>query len=317
MSWERDPLLAKAKLYFERAFELPREDHQFGLWCALGLELLARAAVASISPSLLAEPDAEQKNLLHSLGYGPERISGKSIGTVRVLALCRALFKDFREEELRACAALLNRRNDELHTGGAAFSEYPMSAWLAGFYRSCDVLAKALGESLETVFGADEASIASKTIAANENDIRQKVQSSIAAHAKVFAAKDAAERDELARAAAEAGDKLAHFRRHRVTCPACNAVALVQGELFGKERVSHTKDEIVVQQSVAPTSFACSVCGLKLDGVTELDVAELSGHYTRTSRYSPEEYYGLVNLDTLDMEELAMKWLGEQEYDNE
>src|SRR5713101_2698481 len=41
MSWERDPLWAKARLYFERAFELPRDDPRFGLWCSLALELLA------------------------------------------------------------------------------------------------------------------------------------------------------------------------------------------------------------------------------------------------------------------------------------
>ena len=36
MSWERDPLWVKAKLYIERGFAFPREDPQFGLWCALG-----------------------------------------------------------------------------------------------------------------------------------------------------------------------------------------------------------------------------------------------------------------------------------------
>jgi hypothetical protein len=40
---------------------------------------------------------------------------------------------------------------------------------------------------------------------------------------------------------------------------------------------------------------------------------------TRTTTYSPEEYYGLVNLDTIDIGELAMKWLQEEgpEYDND
>src|ERR1700733_8056848 len=39
MSWERDPLWAKARLYFEHAFREPRDDPRFGLWCSLGLEL--------------------------------------------------------------------------------------------------------------------------------------------------------------------------------------------------------------------------------------------------------------------------------------
>jgi hypothetical protein len=70
MSWERDPLWAKSRLFFERAFEQPPEDPLFGLWCSLGLELLARAALASVSPTLLAEPDKEHRFLLHALNRG-------------------------------------------------------------------------------------------------------------------------------------------------------------------------------------------------------------------------------------------------------
>ena len=39
MSWEREPLLTKAKLFFERAFNESRDEPLFGLWCSLGLEL--------------------------------------------------------------------------------------------------------------------------------------------------------------------------------------------------------------------------------------------------------------------------------------
>ena len=68
MSWERDPLWAKARLFFGRAFDEPRDDPRFGLWCSLGLELLARAALASISPTLLAAPENTHRYLLHALG---------------------------------------------------------------------------------------------------------------------------------------------------------------------------------------------------------------------------------------------------------
>lgn len=82
MIWERDPLWAKAKLFLERAFEQPADDPQYGLWCSLGLELLARAAVASVSPTLLAEPEQNHQYLLHALGVGPKMGSPVSIGAV-------------------------------------------------------------------------------------------------------------------------------------------------------------------------------------------------------------------------------------------
>jgi hypothetical protein len=69
MSCEKDPLWAKSKLYFGYALEVPRDDARFGLWCAMGLELLARAAIASISPTLLADPDHNQKNLLPDISH--------------------------------------------------------------------------------------------------------------------------------------------------------------------------------------------------------------------------------------------------------
>ena len=88
MSWERDPLLAKARLFFERAFDESQDDPIFGLWCSLGLELLARPALAAISPTLLAKPDNEHKYLLHALNRGLESTPRISLNAVQVFGLC-------------------------------------------------------------------------------------------------------------------------------------------------------------------------------------------------------------------------------------
>lgn len=319
MSWERDPLFAKSRLFFERAFSREREDAEFGLWCALGLELLARAAVSSVSPMLLAEPDDDHRHLLHALGRSNERGSGKSIGSAKVFVLCKTLFKEFREEDRTACTALLNCRNDELHTGGAPFIRYPTSEWLNGFYRSCSILATALGETLETVFGKAEAEIARKTISSDQNDVKQRVAATIAAHKRVFDAKDPAEQAALQKAAADQGEMLSQLRHHGVPCPACKATGSLQGEPFGAERVSHGEGEIVVKQAVAPISFGCTPCGLKLNGQSELAAAGLSSPYTRTTTFTPEEFYGLIHPDSHAFEVMAIKWLckQDQEYDND
>src|SRR4029077_967560 len=119
-----DPLWAKARLYFERAFEESGDDPLFGLWCSLALELLGRAALASVSPTLLAEPDRDHRFLLHALNRGSEKTQRRSIGTAQVFSLCQTLFVQFTEDDLKAALALVNRRNDELHTGASAFEEY-------------------------------------------------------------------------------------------------------------------------------------------------------------------------------------------------
>jgi hypothetical protein len=316
MSWERDPLWAKARLFFERAFAEPRDGPAFGLWCFLGLELLARAALASISPTLLAEPDDEHKYLLHALNRGSERTSRKSIGAAQVLNLCRTLFPGFTEEDHKVSLALINRRNEELHSGSAAFEEYPARQWLAGFYRACRSLSEAMGESLATLLGEDEAKAATTMLLENQNDVRQRVMSSISAHRRVFQDRPEDDREAAKKKAEELGRKLATQREHRVACPACQCVATVQGTPFGKESVTHDEGDIVVRKPVSPSNFSCSACGLNLQGYAELDAANLGGQYTRRTTFSPEEYYGLIGEDDLKayLDEHTSR---QDEYDNE
>jgi hypothetical protein len=320
MSWERDPLWAKARLFFERAFNENRDDPAFGLWCSLGLELLARAALASVSPALLAEPDNDHRYLLHAIGRGSERFPRRSIATRQVFYLCRQLFgADFTDDDVKAAMALANRRNDELHTGAAAFDQYRPKEWLPGFYRVSRALVVALGESLESLFGDEEAAVANETLVADEDGTKQRVRSEIAAFARVFGGKPEAERHAAAELAQGRANELARQRHHRVECPACKCSATVQGRTFGNERTTHEEGVIRVRQAVYPTSFSCSACGLKLTGYAELNAADLGGHYTRTTEYAPEEYYGLINPDDFDPTPYIEEYLRDryEEYDNE
>lgn len=319
MSWERDPLWAKSRLYFEYAFHEPREGPRFGLWCSLALELLGRAALASVSPTLLAEPDREHKYLLHALNRG----SGdrRSVKAVQVFALCRKLFPEFSDDDLKAAIALINRRNDELHSGSAAFDEYPSKYWLTGFYRACHSLVTAMGQSLNELFGKEEAEVASRILDETKSEVRKRVEDSIAAHRKSFEGRTTTEQQAAAETAEKQSAQLAYERHHRVKCPSCGSVATVQGEPYGEGVVIHEDDEIKVQRPVSPRSFQCSACGLALNGYAELDAVQLGGQYTRTTYYSPEDYYGLVDAENVDLSEHVERYLAnlarESEYDNE
>jgi hypothetical protein len=303
MNWEREPLWAKAKLFFDRAFEERREDPLFGLWCSLGLELLARAAVASVNPALLADPDPDQKNLLYALKLTSDSSSTKSLTTARVLNLCRFLFPKFTEDDRKVAVALANRRNEELHSGGAGFTTYPVGEWLVGFYRASWALTDSMGETLESLFGKAEAGVANEVLSQNEAAVKSRVLKLIAEFTKLFAAKTPEEQEKASQLAKVEGEQLSHKRHHRVTCPACKSVATVQGDAFGPEKVIHGDGEIVVRQAVSPRLFSCPACGLKLQGYAELGVAGVGAHYTRASTFSPDEYYGLINPD--DTESLA------------
>lgn len=319
MSWDKDALWSKAVLFMQRATNEDRESDVFPLWVAMGLELLARAAIARVSPLLLAEAEKDQRNILHALGFG----SGvpKSIATLQVLSLCRTLIPGFTEEEFKAASSLVARRNEELHTGAAAFATFPIQAWLPGFYRCCKVLAESLGENLETLFGVDEAKAAGGVLGEAEQNTLSSVKADIAAHAKVFLSKDIQERDALTAQAEKSGQELAHQRHHRVNCPACASVGTVQGEDIGAQRVEHGEDCIIVRQTVLPTRFVCSACGLRLQGYQYLRAAGVADHFTRRSEFTPQEYYELVDPEDMDvMHEYVKKYAdhhGYYEFNNE
>lgn len=294
MSWERDALWSKAVLFMQKATVQDKESPEFGLWAALGLEILARAAVAKASPALLAEPDKEQKNLLHALGISLSN-TPKSISTTQVLSHCKILVPAFTEDEYKMASSLVNRRNEELHTGAAAFATFPLQSWLGGFFRCCKILAEHQGESLTSLFGAAEASVAEEILGKAENSLVSQVKSSIAAHARVFESKDADVRSKLAEDALTESEKLSHRGHHRVTCPSCKCTATVHGTTYGGERLEHKDGMIIVRESIIPTKFSCSACGLKLSGYQELVAAGIGDHFTNRSEYSPPDYYELVD----------------------
>jgi hypothetical protein len=219
--------------------------------------------------------------------------------------------------------ALVSRRNAELHTGQSAFDEYTTQQWVAGLYSCCKALTEALGESLESLLGKDEAAEANTVLAGAASEVKGKVHERIARYKAVFGDKPEGERTAaLASAEAEA-DRLAHARHHRVKCPACSAKATLQGDTLGDSKVEDNDGEIIVKQAVAPRKFNCTACGLKLEGYAELAAASLGDQYTRTTRYSPEEYYELIDpSDRAEVERIARENLGmyhpdDREYDNE
>lgn len=308
MAWDRDSLWSKASLFFEKAFDESKDDPLFGLWSALGLELLARSALAHVSPTLLAEPDKDHRYLLHALNIGSERVPRKSLSSAQVLSLCSKLFDQFAEEDKSLCLAIINRRNEELHSGSAAFAEYPSSQWLSGFYCACKALCEAQNYTLEDLFGVEEAQFALELISSKKKETRGAVESKIAAHRKVFEGRSDEDQKSAKIQASQWSNTQSWYGGHKSSCPACGASAVIEGEPYGQEKVSHEDNVVVVRQPVNPRTFKCTACNLELNGYAELEAAGMGGRYTSKSAYSPEEYFGLVDPENME---------ADYEYNNE
>ena len=138
--WSADSLLLKAQRYAGLMLEQARDDWQFGFWSALCLEMIVRASVAKVSPTLLADAK-DWKNIAFALGNKSPgvKISPKSIDVSEVVSRAESLFPAFNREMANSCIIHFQRRNAELHSGLLAFDELGTS-WLPQYYDCCETL---------------------------------------------------------------------------------------------------------------------------------------------------------------------------------
>ena len=300
MDWSKDSLLSKAKIFFEKAFnEEDRDNIFFGLFCSIGLELLERASISKISPTLLAEQDDFQRHILYALGHQNGSSDPKSIITSKVIALCEKLVPEYDSECKNVSIALANRRNAEAHSGGLAFCEYNTDKWLSGFFYTTKILSQHLDISLKELFDEDIAKEAEIILSGERDKLIHKVNKEIANRKSVYES-DRINNPDLLNKKIEKNEIdilfYSHKGYHHVLCPACGNKATIYGTTYGKEKKIIHDDCIETLFNVTPTEFECQVCGLKLTSHQELKIAGLPLHYNRKVVYSPEDYYGLSDL---------------------
>ena len=288
--------MSKAVLYVERMESFAADDPQFGLWSALALELLGRAALAHTSPALLAD-DSSWRNVAFALGVDPttKKFSPVSIGAKDVFSRLNELQPALTTEIAGFCVEHIGRRNAELHTGELVFDSLGTAAWLPKFYRACDVLLGCTNRKLTDLVSDPEGATA--MIAALEDAASKAVTQDIKAHAQVWGNKslherEAATADATAWATREAG--------HRVACPACQSPALVQGSPSGTVATDIREDEVIQRQTMLPSSFACIACGLRISGLSRLTACGLGDAFTARTPFSVADFFGLYTEDDLE-----------------
>lgn len=276
----------------ERALEVPRDDELFPFWSSLALEFLARAALAYVSPVLLAEvSDPDGRNLLHALGLEPKvkNFVPKSIQTSVVITRCEQVIPGFTKELELFCRGLTNKRNEELHSGGMPFSSLANHTWLPRFYEAASVLLAFQEKNLPDFVGELEATAADTMLKAIADEAAKSVQKLIYSHAEIWKNKTKGEQKQLARAANMAANP--RFG-HVVDCPSCGSKALLRGDEIRQQPPTLENEELVVRSVVLPTELECEACKLVIKSHSQLYAAGLGSQFTSTTRYDPVEYYG-------------------------
>ena len=289
--WSADSLWAKAQVFADRAFNGPRDDDQFPFWCSLALELIARAALSSVSPTLLAETgDSEARNILHALGHAPKvkNFVPKSISTSDVFVRCEQLIPGFTKDLEVFARGFANKRNEELHTGGLPFDNLAKSSWQPRFYEVVKVLLEFQGKSLANLLSAEDAAAAEKVIQSAADDAAKAVRGKIDAHAKVWATKTVPEQADLT---LKANSFAQPWKGHVVNCPSCGSKALLRGQEITQQPPVLVGDELVVRSIMLPTEFECVACGLRIGGHNELFAAGLGDEFINREIHDPVDYY--------------------------
>lgn len=286
--WSKEALLAKAQRYAQEMLAHSRDDWRFGLLSTFVLEFLARAALANISPALLAEPKS-WSNLYFSLGHSPTapKFIPKSIDISEVFARLRDTVPSFTTELEGFSAQHVSRRNEELHAGSSPFDGLS-TGWLARFYETAAVLLVGMGDDLASLIGDEESKLATQLIEASKDESAKAVAKAIAAYKTVWESKEAKEKTKLTQQASVWSTRQTG---HRVVCPACANEALVQGGPISQPIRKLDGDLIVETQEYLPSKFECVACQLKIAGLSQLSACGLGSTYKSTSTYDAAEYY--------------------------
>jgi hypothetical protein len=297
VNWSYDSLWLKATLYINRALKESREGPLFPFWASLALELLARATLAKVHPALLADPQ-DGENILYVFGYGHAK-TPKSIPVKTVFTRCSAIISDFTKDDVASAMVIIDRRNEELHSGGVAFQDLPTQFWLASYFRICSTLLAFQGRPLSDFLGAGEATAALKMIDVDRARTRGIVAATIANAAKAFQHfPESVQAERRTSGALLARRALGRFAKV-VSCPACSSEAQLEGEQITSTEPQLRDDMIVRNTAVLPTAFHCYACALKLGSHAELDAANLGGQFQQEETFDPVEYYG-ADVDPAD-----------------
>lgn len=292
MIWDTNLLWKKAKLYMERAFAEDAESELCIFWASLGLEFLARCALAGVHPCLLADPQ-DGGNLLYACGY-PTKNAPRSIPMKTVLLRVLVVVENFTSEELAFCARLSEARNTELHTGEPSFSTLSSGEWLPSFFKCCDILLASRQRTLEDLFGRSTAKSARKHIEATEKRLKAEAIHLIKQARETFMARPARERLEAITASQESAANVYETQGRRAArCPACEGTLVYVGEMARHLEPRTTADAVVVRKVYLPHMLQCPSCGLEAKGSGLLHAMGIGDEWTVEEEVDPVDYYGI------------------------
>lgn len=275
--------------------EPSRSFDEQALWASAALELLGKAALARVSPLLIAEPTEDGVNLLIATGL----IEGTArFGSVRAATVFKRCARAFRPFDAGIAQKFADSRNEYLHGSSVGFHVLVPTAWWPGFWAQAAILVTALDRDIDELVGTDRTSAVEAYLNKNTKDVEQRTEALInRAKQRMlqYTAGTLPLKTQMEWGIAANLSAMLSYNT-RATCPACGAPGLLEGETadgYEYEYEYDHYDESTVAAwatvSVTPDYFSCPTCRLVLDHYELVEHAGLGEPFSAIDDDPPVE----------------------------
>ncbi|MFE4198103.1 hypothetical protein ACFRJ9_19790 [Paenarthrobacter sp. NPDC056912] len=271
LAYDPEAIWLKAKLFISRT--LDDDERSFDervLWASLALELLAKSALARISPILIADPTEDGRNILAAAGLGEVGTQFTSVRASTIFARCKRVFPPFNADD---ALSLSKSRNEYVHGGGIGFgSVRPDKLWPT-FWSLASTLIDAQDRSIEDLVGPSREAVVNAYLEQNNQYLDQRLQSLLSRAKQRYLQKGQGNLPEKVqnqwRSEGQLSPQLPYSTYE--DCPACGNPGLLEAHDAYNQRVdgyfdasSGDEDSWGVADA-ASEYFSCQACQLVLD----------------------------------------------------
>jgi hypothetical protein len=139
-------------------------------------ELLGKAALARVSPLLIAEPTEDGANLLIATGLIEGTAQFTSVRASTIFKRCQKAFRPFSASDAQKFA---NARNEYLHGSDIGFMTLAPQAWWPRFWALASILVTAQDHDIEDLVGPDRVPAVEAHLEQNAKNVEHRTEALI------------------------------------------------------------------------------------------------------------------------------------------
>lgn len=298
--YDHDALWMKAKLFINRSMDIEsrRSFDEQAFWSAAALELLGKAALARVSPLLIAEPTEEGVNILIAAGLIDGTSKFTSVTASTIFKRCARAFKPFNAADAQRYA---DARNEYLHGASIATVALPAEGWWPRYWSLASILVTALDRTLVDLVGSSRSEIVESYLAKNTKDIIHRTEALINRAQQRLIQQRSGNLTARVQQEWSLPTELSAGLQYRdfAACPACESPGMLEGEDSSDATYEYAPDEETGAErcwlvaKVPSEYFSCPTCRLVLDRPELVQQAGLPESFeTEDDDFPTEPDYG-------------------------